>query len=93
MDKKVNKTAKNLNRLVQRDVFGKRFEIRQYKKTCREEVQYYMYQLIDNEQPERNEIIGKWMTGFEIVEFHTLNIEMNNFIVNSDFWSKYRKSE
>lgn len=93
MDKKVNKTAKNLNRLIQRDVFGKRFEIRQYKKTSRNEIQYYMYQLIDNEQPERNEIIGKWMTGFEIVGFHTLSIEMNNFIVNSDFWSKYRKSE
>ena len=93
MDKKVNRTAKRLNKQVREDVFGKRFEVRQYQKTCRSEIQYYLYQFIDNKQPERNKVIERWFSGFEIITFHALDIEMNDFIVNSDFWTEYRKSE
>lgn len=94
MDKKVNKVAKKLNKTLKEDVFGTRFEIRQYKKMKTPDgLEYYLYQCIDNEQPERNKITCGWHTGFSITEFGILHLEMNDFIVTSDFWAKYRKSE
>ena len=90
IDKKVNRVIKKLNKQIKQDVFGNRFEARQLQKSRLNGVTYYMYQLIDNEQPERNTVIP-WETGFAITTFHKIEMEMNNFIVNSDFWSKYNK--
>lgn len=92
MDKKVNRNAKKLNKQLREDVFKNRFEVRQLKKQRIDGIEYYLYNLIDNEQPERNKI-EKWITGFSIITFNELFLLMNEFIVTSDFWSKYQKSE
>ncbi len=94
-DKKVNRMVKRLNKQLREDVFGRRFEVRQYRKSKTPEgIHYYMYQLIDNEQLERNEITH-WYSSFDLLIMNPLYIEMNDFIIKSDFWSKYRteKSE
>lgn len=94
-DKKVNTLVKKLNKQLQQDVFKDRFEIRQYRKTGRgkNSISYYLYQLIDNEQPERNKIVPNWLSEFQILWFHHLSEYINNFIIESDFWAKYTKSE
>lgn len=91
-DKKVNRNVKKLNKQIREDVFGSRFEARQIKKSKNDGIHYYQYMLIDNEQPERNEIL-KWYSASEIYLFNKLFIDMNNFIITSDFWSKYNKGE
>lgn len=94
IDKKVNRAVKNLNRSLKKDVFGTRFELRQYRKSRGNDgVEYYLYQMIDNEQPERNELVRGWETGYAIIHFSPLWIAMNDFIIKSDFWSKYKKCE
>lgn len=91
MDKKVNSNIKRLNRQLRQDVFGTRFEARQVKKIKGEDgVQYYLYELRDNEQPERNCIYSGWLSGFSIIEMNKVWWEMNNFIIKSDFWEKYK---
>lgn len=91
-DKKTNREVKKLNRTLEEDVFGKRFWARQYRKARGEDgLEYYMYELCDREQPERNKLIEHWVTYFDISILHTLWIEMNQFIITSDFWEKYRK--
>jgi hypothetical protein len=92
MDKKVNKVAKALNRQLRQDVFKDRFEVKQYQKQRHDGIDYYLYQLIDNVEPERNQIQG-WLSGVEITLFHKLYIEMNNFIINSSFWKTYRDNQ
>ena len=90
--KKVNRNVRRLNRQLRADVFGTRFEARQYRKSKGVDgIEYFMYILIDNEQPERNKIIP-WETAFAIYKFNHIWVEMNNFIVSSDFWDKYKKS-
>ena len=49
--------------------------------------------MIDNKQPERNELVRGWETGHAIIHFSPLWIAMNDFIIKSDFWSKYKKCE
>lgn len=90
-DKKVNRCAKTLNKQIREDVFGDRFSVRQVKKTRNYDVGYYMYELIDKKCPERNSLIPKWFSEFEIINFKGLYLEMNNFIVTSDFWETYKK--
>ena len=93
MDKKVNRAVKHLNKSIREDVFGTRFELRQYRKTKGNDgIEYYLYQMIDNEQPERNTLTKGWESGYSIIHFSPLWIEMNEFIISSDFWEK-RKSE
>ena len=66
MDKKVNRVARQLNRQLTEDVYGSRFQIRQIQKTKGlDNWPYYLYELVDNEQPERNKIIP-WTSGFSI---------------------------
>ena len=93
MDRKVNRDIKDLNRKLEQDVFGRRFWARQYQKAQVDGIGYYLYELCDREQPERNYVIRHWMTGWEIYRFHKVWEEMNNFIVTSDFWAKYHKKD
>lgn len=86
--KKVNRYVRKLNRQLRNDVFGDRFEARQIKKGFGDGIEYFMYMLIDHEQPERNEIVP-WETAFAICNFSRIHIAMNKFIVDSDFWKKY----
>lgn len=91
-DKKVNKRVKQLNKQIREDVFGDRFWIKQIQKSKVEGINYYLYELRDRIQPERNQIVNcGWLTDFAITTFNDLAIEMNNFIVNSNFWTEYRK--
>ena len=53
---------------------------------------YYMYELCDREQPNRNRIVP-WETAFAIDTLNKIWTEMNEFIVTSDFWEKYRANK
>lgn len=89
-DRKVNRNVKKLNRELKNDVFGTRFEARQLKKSYKDGIRYYLYELRDNLQPERNKIVG-WENAFALYTFNKIWTEMNDFIVTSDFWSTYNK--
>jgi len=92
MDKKVNAVARKLNKQLAADVFGTRFQIKQIQKArSYSGWEYYLYELVDVDQPERNKIIP-WQSGFSIINFSPLHMEMNNFIIQSDFWKKYRNT-
>lgn len=93
MDKKVNNFIKNFNKSLRKDVFGNRFELRQRRKARTSwGMEFYLYELIDNEQPERNKVAQYWESGFSILNMGPLFMAMNNFIVSSDFWEKYREA-
>ena len=87
-DRLVNHNIKKLNKQLSEDVFGDRFYARQIQKGRGDGIMYYMYELCDREQPERNKIIP-WETAFSIYQLNKVWVEMNNFIVTSDFWTKY----
>ena len=91
-DKRVNESVKRMNKIIRADVYGNRFEARQIEKTrytdCHD-IHCYRYLLIDNEQPERNRMT-KVYNVFEICNSNKLWIEMNDFIVDSDFWKKHK---
>lgn len=89
-DRRVNKNVRKLNKELKKDVFEDRFEARQYKKSRKEGISYYMYLLIDNKHPERN-VIVPWESAFSIYQFNHIWLAMNDFIVNSDFWQTYNK--
>ena len=89
-DRRVNKNVRKLNKELQNDVFGDRFEARQYKKSRKEGISYYMYLLIDNKHPERNMIVP-WESAFSIYQFNHIWLAMNDFIASSDFWQTYNK--
>ena len=40
--------------------------------------------MIDNEQPERNELVRGWETGYAIIHFSPLWIAMNDFIIKEN---------
>lgn len=86
--KKVNKNIKKLNRQIQADVFGDRFYCWQFKKSFGDGIEYFQFKLTDKEQPERD-YITHWFSAFEICKFYKLFEEMNDFIIKSNFWSKY----
>lgn len=92
-DRKVNRNVRKLNKQLQADVFGDRFYARQVKKSKADGIMFYQYELIDNECPERNELVHGWLSAFEIYKFNHIWIAMNDFIVKSDFWEKYNKRE
>lgn len=91
-DKKVNRIARKLNKQLKEDVFGDRFWVRQVAKVRINGVSFYLYELRDRLEPERNTII-KWENEFELITFNHLAFEMNTFIVESDFWKKYHKEK
>jgi hypothetical protein len=89
-DRKVNRNVRKLNRTLANDVFEDRFYARQIQKGRGDGIMYYMYELCDKEQPERNEIVP-WETAFAICEFNKIWTAMNDFIITSDFWEKYKR--
>ena len=93
IDKKVNKKVRNFNKSLKEDVFNGRFWVRQYQKTKYDGLHYYLYELIDNLEPERNRIIRGWMLGESCLFMSDIWDEMNDFIIKSDFWELYRKGK
>lgn len=87
--KKVNSNIKKLNSQLLHDVFGDRFWARQVQKARGVDgIEYFLYELCDREQPERNTIVH-WANYWEICSSYKVWEEMNNFIITSDFWTKY----
>lgn len=91
-DKKVVHLMKVLNRQLRQDVYGDRFYVRMTGKfgyvDCHE-YHWYRFELMDNECPERNEII--YLSEGEVLISYKLYKDMNDFIVTSDFWEKFDK--
>lgn len=88
--RKVNRRARQLNKQLAQDVFGNRFWVRQVQKQYKNDIHYFQYELVDNLQPERNRLLH-WLTEFSLITFNDLWIEMNDFIITSDFWKTYNK--
>jgi hypothetical protein len=87
--KKVNRNIKKLNAQLLHDVFGNRFWARQVQKARGVDgIEYFLYELCDREQPERNMLLH-WNNYWEICSSYKVWEEMNNFIITSDFWTKY----
>lgn len=89
--RKVNRRARQLNKQLAQDVFGNRFWVRQVQKQYKNDIHYFQYELVDNLQPERNRLISRWFSEFSLITFNDLWIEMNDFIITSDFWKTYNK--
>lgn len=92
-DRKVNRNVRKLNKQISQDVFGDRFYARQVRKSRGDGTTYYQYELIDNVCPERNTLVRGWLSAFEIYKFNHIWLAMNDFIVSSDFWEKYRQQQ
>ena len=57
-DKRVNRIVKRINKELREDVFKDRFYLRQVEKARGEcNLQYYLYEMRDQLEPERNYII------------------------------------
>lgn len=89
--RKVKASVKRLNQSLREDVFGDRFSVRQTGQSVEEGITYYQYEMLDKEQPERNAVIRGWLTYWDICSSHKLHMEINDFIIHSDFWTKYRQ--
>lgn len=89
--KKVNQVAKRLNKSLRQDVFGSRFWVKQIKKSRGDGMEYFLYQLKDREDPERDRLIPGWLNVFDVER--KLFWEVNDFIVRSNFWAKYWKDK
>lgn len=88
-DKKVNKLVKKFNKSLKADVFNGRFWVRQYQKAQVDGMKYYLYELIDELEPERNLLITQWLWGDSLFFMDKIWEKMNEFIVKSDFWDLY----
>lgn len=89
--KRVNRRIRQLNKQLKEDVFGNRFELRQVKKAFGDGIELFLYEMRDNLQPERNCYCSQWYSAFDICKFNNIDIDINNFIVKSDFWKTYNK--
>ena len=89
IDKKVNKKVRQFNKELKEDVFNGRFWVRQYQKARVDGVEYYLYELMDREQPERNKLVRGWLLGISPFFMSEIWDGMNTFIVKSDFWEQY----
>lgn len=91
IDRKVNKIVKAMNENLKADVFKDRFwfkQIQKAKNSCG--MEYYLYELRDRLEPNRNSIISEgWMWGESPFFENHLWEAMNDFIVKSSFWSIY----
>ena len=91
IDRKVNKIVKAMNENLKADVFKDRFwfkQIQKAKNSCG--MEYYLYELCDRLEPNRNSVISRgWIWGeTPFFESHLWE-EMNDFIVKSSFCSIY----
>ena len=89
--RKVNRRARQLNKQLAQDVFGNRFWVRQVQKQYKNDIHYFQYELRDRLQPERNRLVSGWLSEFALITFNDLWLEMNDFIITSDFWKTYNK--
>jgi hypothetical protein len=91
-DRKVNRIAKRLNRTLAADVFGDRFTVHQLRKTKEGyyNIAHYLYELRDKKEPTRNRLVG-WINSYNANR--NLFLEMNDFIITSDFWQLYREKQ
>lgn len=91
LDKKVNRTVKAMNKTLKADVFGDRFWFRQVQKQKTEDgMQYYLYEMRDRLEPNRDSIVTEgWIWGESRFFVSNLWEAMNDFIVKSSFWSIY----
>ena len=89
-DRKVNRIAKKLNRQLAADVFGDRFTVHQLRKTKESyyDIAHYLYELRDKQDPSRNKLVG-WINSYSASR--ELFLEMNDFIIKSNFWELYWK--
>ena len=87
MKKKVNKKIRDFNKELKKDVFKDRFWVRQCKKIKVDGLNFYLYELIDNLEPERNYIIPGWIWDGSTFFVGKIFENMNDFIVKSDFWA------
>lgn len=93
VDKKINKKVRDFNRELKKDVYNGRFWVRQYQKTRYDGSMYYLYELIDETQPERNQIIRQWIRGNSVFFMSEIWEGMNDFIIKSDFWENWRREK
>ena len=92
-DKKVNRLVRNINKQLKADVFGDRFWVRQMQKAKVDGMEYYLYEMKDRLEPNRDSIIAEgWIWGGSHFFVSSIYEAMNDFIVKSDFWSKYNGS-
>ena len=91
-DRKVNRIAKKLNRQLAADVFGDRFTVHQLRKTKESYygIAHYLYELRDKQDPSRNKLVG-WVNSYSASR--ELFLEMNDFIIKSNFWELYWKDK
>lgn len=90
-DRKMNKIAKRVNRDLKQDVFKDRFWVRQVCKQRVDGLEYYLYELKDRLEPERDKIFDKrWLWGGSCFLISDFFEEVNEFIIKSDFWELYR---
>lgn len=89
--RKANCRARQLNKQLEKDVFGNRFWVKEIRKSYIDGIHYFMYELRDRKQPERNQIIGEWFNEFALLNFNDLWLKMNDFIITSDFWTTYKQ--
>ena len=92
-DKKVNKLVKNFNKKLKEDLFKDRFWVRQYQKARIDGLDYYLYELKDRLEPERDRVIRKWLYGKSYFFMDEIWEGMNDFIIKSDFWDLYWRNE
>lgn len=101
--RQVNKIVRMLNRGMRNDVFKDRFsisikdrQIRPYSDNSGWDANF-LIEFCDKEQPERN--YSYWFNIHSIVYSgmfaggRHLDSDLNNFIVKSDFWEKYRNEQ
>ena len=85
--KQVNRIIKRLNRSLQKDVFGNRFYVRQTQKARLDGIDYFRFEMVDNEEPTRNTYINEWCTVYDVSR--KVFGAVNDFIVRSNFWAKW----
>ena len=91
-DKRVNRVVKCINKELREDVFKDRFSLHQLKKARGiDNMQYYLYEMRDRLEPERNYIIP-WVWGDSCFLKTDLLEELNNFIAYSNFWAIYHNN-
>lgn len=103
MSRRTRNAVRNLNRYMRKDVFGDRFTVVLVEKDIRP---YYdnsgwngafCVEFRDAEAPERNH--REWYSYHGIVDNGMfcggkfLDKDLNDFIVQSDFWTKYAQKE
>lgn len=103
MSRRTRNAVRNLNRYMRKDVFGDRFTVVLVEKDIRP---YYdnsgwngafCVEFRDAEVPERNH--REWYSYHGIVDNGMfcggkfLDKDLNDFIVQSDFWTKYAQKE